>query len=42
MPCWVSSVPNASMNVLLPTPGTPLMPTRRAPPVSGSSAVSTS
>ncbi len=29
-PCEVSSVPNASMNVDLPTPGTPLMPIRRA------------
>jgi hypothetical protein len=31
LPCRVSSVPSASMNVLLPTPGTPVMPTRRAP-----------
>src|SRR5439155_1145878 len=27
--------PSASMNVLLPTPGTPLTPTRTAPPVCG-------
>ena len=30
------------MNVDLPTPGTPVMPTRTAFPVSGSSAVSSS
>ncbi len=32
--------PSASMKVLLPTPGTPLMPRRKALPVCGSSAVS--
>ena len=33
-----SHVPSASMNVLLPAPGTPVMPTRTAPPVRGSTA----
>ena len=37
----VSMVPNASMNVDLPTPGTPVMPTRIALPVCGSSSLST-
>lgn len=41
-PSEVSSVPNASMNVDLPTPGTPLMPIRRAFPLCGSSSVSNS
>ena len=34
--------PSASMKVLLPTPGTPLMPRRKALPVCGSSVVSSS
>ena len=38
----VSPVPSASMNVDLPTPGTPVIPTRRAPPERGSSRVSSS
>ena len=33
-----SHVPSASMNVLLPAPGTPVMPTRTARPVRGSTA----
>ena len=41
-PSEVSMVPNASMNVDLPTPGTPLTPIRRALPLCGSSAVSSS
>jgi len=39
-PCFVRLVPRASMKVLLPTPGTPVTPTRRALPVSGSSSAS--
>ena len=39
-PCWIKYRPNASMNVLLPTPGTPLMPSRNALPVCGNNAVS--
>ena len=38
----VSDVPSASMKVLFPAPGTPLTPTRQAPPVAGKSASSTS
>ncbi len=34
--------PSASMKVLLPTPGTPLMPSLNARPVCGSRAVSNS
>lgn len=41
-PSEVSSVPNASMKVDLPTPGTPLMPIRRARPLCGRSSVSNS
>jgi hypothetical protein len=41
-PSPVSIVPKASMNVDLPTPGTPVMPTRMACPAWGSSSVSTS
>ena len=43
-PSAVSRVPSASMNVDLPTPGTPEMPTRTAPPGRGrwSSAASSS
>lgn len=41
-PSEVSIVPNASMNVDLPTPGTPLTPIRRARPLCGSSVVSNS
>ncbi len=41
-PAWVRWVPRASMNVDLPTPGTPVMPTRRAPPARGSSLASSS
>jgi len=37
----VSRVPSASMKVLLPTPGTPEMPTRTALPLSGSTACRT-
>ena len=40
---WPASTrcrPSASMNVDLPAPGAPLMPTRIAPPVAGSSASS--
>ena len=40
---WPASTrcrPSASMNVDLPTPGAPLMPTRIAPPVAGSSSSS--
>ena len=39
-PCAISHRPSASMKVLLPTPGTPLMPSRKAPPACGSSASS--
>ena len=42
---WPRSIrytPNDSMNVLFPTPGTPLMPMRSACPVRGSKAVSNS
>ena len=39
-PSAVSRVPSASMNVDFPTPGTPLMPTRCAPPACGSSSIS--
>jgi hypothetical protein len=38
----VSIVPNASMNVLLPTPGTPVMPSRIDDPVRGRSGSSSS
>ena len=38
-PAAVSMVPKASMKVLLPTPGTPVMPTRCAPPACGSSGL---
>ena len=37
-PLSIRYSPSASMNVDLPTPGTPEMPTRIAPPVDGSSA----
>src|SRR3954470_7838494 len=37
-PAAVSMVPKASMKVLLPTPGTPVTPTRCAPPACGSTA----
>src|SRR5262245_25502245 len=37
LPCAMRWRPKASMNVLLPTPGTPVMPTRAARPVDGSS-----
>lgn len=36
----VSMLPSASMNVDLPTPGTPVMPTRCAFPLCGSSRTS--
>ena len=36
----IRCMPSASMKVLLPTPGTPVMPTRRDWPVCGSSASS--
>lgn len=36
----VSMVPSASMKVDLPTPGTPVMPTRTAFPACGSSSTS--
>ncbi len=32
---WITCIPSASMKVLLPTPGTPVMPTRRDFPVCG-------
>src|SRR3954469_2541458 len=41
-PAPVRSTPSWSMKVDLPTPGTPLMPTRRAPPACGSSSTSSS
>src|SRR3954470_6245024 len=41
-PAAVRSTPSWSMKVDLPTPGTPLMPTRRAPPACGSSSTSSS
>ncbi len=41
-PRSVSIVPSASMNVDLPTPGTPVIPTRVAPPDFGSSRTSSS
>ena len=34
-PFSVSRLPSSSMKVLLPTPGTPVTPSRRAPPVAG-------
>src|SRR4051812_49916445 len=34
-PAAINCIPNASMNVLLPTPGTPVTPIRRAEPVKG-------
>ncbi len=37
-PCAVSDVPSASMVVDLPTPGAPVMPSRTALPVAGSSS----
>lgn len=37
-PSPVSIVPSASMNVDFPTPGTPLIPIRRAAPECGSSS----
>src|SRR3954469_15982702 len=39
-PAPVRVTPSWSMNVDLPTPGTPLMPIRRAPPACGSSSTS--
>jgi hypothetical protein len=39
-PAAHSRRPSASMSVLLPTPGAPVMPTRMAPPVCGSSSCS--
>jgi len=39
-PCWIRCSPSASMNVLLPTPGTPEMPRRNDLPLAGSSAFS--
>ena len=41
-PRSIRYTPNDSMNVLLPTPGTPLTPMRSACPVRGSKAVSNS
>src|SRR3954452_21648839 len=41
-PAPVRVTPSWSMNVDLPTPGTPLIPTRRAPPACGSSSTSSS
>ena len=41
-PFSIRNTPNDSMKVLLPTPGTPLMPRRSARPVCGSKAVSSS
>ena len=41
-PCPIKNKPRASMKVLLPTPGTPLKPSRKALPVWGSMAVSKS
>lgn len=41
-PSPVSIVPSASMNVDFPTPGTPLIPIRRAAPACGSSRLSNS
>ena len=41
-PAPVSVIPSWSMNVDFPTPGTPLIPTRRAPPACGSSSTSSS
>src|SRR3954464_2615211 len=41
-PALVRSTPSWSMKVDLPTPGTPLMPIRRAPPACGSSSTSSS
>ena len=41
-PRSVSQVPSASMVVDLPTPGAPVMPTRTALPVSGSSSCTSS
>ena len=41
-PAPVSRVPSASMKVDFPTPGTPLIPTRCAPPACGSSSSSSS
>src|SRR5690606_37100589 len=40
LPRVVRWVPSASMNVDFPTPGTPVMPTRKAPPVWGRSSAS--
>src|SRR4051794_18474050 len=41
-PAAVRSTPSWSMKVDLPTPGTPLIPIRRAPPACGNSATSSS
>src|SRR4051812_18793201 len=41
-PAAVRSTPSWSMKVDLPTPGTPLIPTRRAPPACGRSSTSSS
>ncbi len=41
-PAAVSVEPNAPMNVDFPTPGTPEIPNRRAPPACGSSSTSSS
>ena len=41
-PLSTSTQPSASMNVLLPTPGTPVMPTRLALPVRGNTRCRTS
>ncbi len=37
LPAAIRRVPSSSMNVDLPTPGTPVIPIRRARPVAGSS-----
>ena len=41
-PPSISRIPRASMRVLLPTPGTPVIPTRVALPVAGRRLSSTS
>ncbi len=41
-PAAMRANPSASMSVLLPAPGTPVMPTRSAPPLWGSSRRKTS
>ncbi|MGY4374110.1 hypothetical protein ACVWZ3_001749 [Bradyrhizobium sp. i1.3.6] len=42
LPCSIRYVPSTSMVVDLPTPGEPVMPTRTALPVSGSSICTSS